>query len=289
VTFYKTEEHHLPSSDGESSIFLKYLYRGSPRVHFILVHGALEHSGRHQELINFWMKSYQEISITVFDLVGHGKSGGARCYVNNFNNYVKDLEAVCNFVKSKNDQETKTFICAHSLGGLITLTWILDSGYEKNMKIDGLIFSSPCIRPKVFFNQVTGPLLKRMNQFTPKLHLPIIYKGADLSRDPSRANDFNTDALIPKFITAGMAFEIIKASEKLRGLSYYLRIPSLFLISGTDYIVDSESTKLFAQGVDKSISEIKEYPAHYHELWNEFDRKDIFQSMKEWVDEYLKG
>lgn len=283
-----TEDHSLLAQDGESSLFIRHYYRGVPKLHFFLVHGALEHSGRHMDLVNFWLRNYHDVAITVFDGIGHGRSGGTRAYVESFKHYVDDFIQVAEFVNSKNNPQTETFICAHSLGGLITLTTLLDSTYEFPYKVKGLILSSPCIRPQTVMSTFSIPLLEKLNRLTPKLHLPLIYRGADLTRDADRANDFDTDSLIPKFISVRMAKEVIDASNRIIGLGYYLRIPSLFLIAGTDKIVDPESTLLFAGGIDKQLAKVIQYPKHHHELWNEIDREEIFKTMKTWVDKQLK-
>jgi len=282
------EEHQFISSEGESSLFLKYYQRGEARIHIILVHGAVEHSGRHIDLVHYFLSLYQDIAITTYDHLGHGKSGGSRCYVPKFENYIKDFDKVCNFVQSKNSSMTRNFIFAHSLGGLITLNWILDESIEKKIRVSGLVFSSPCIKPKVIMKEISRPILEKFKNFAPKLHLPLIYNGSKLTRDRDRANDFDCDSLIPKFLSIGMASEIIKASEKIRGFSYYLKTPSLFLISGEDYIVEPESTRLFALAADKKLVKIVEYPDHYHELWNEIDRKEIFKTMNNWMNRALK-
>ena len=285
---FKSEDHSILSSDGESTLFIRHFFRGSPRLHFLLVHGALEHSGRHQDLVNYWLKSYPDVVVTVFDSIGHGRSGGPRCYLSAFKVYLEDMLKVGGMVKAKNDDTTKTIICSHSLGGLITLTRVLDSSYGWPMKTDGLIFSSPCIRPQMIFEGLSEAILAKMDHVTPKLHLPMIYKGSDLTRDPERANDFDTDPLIPKFMTVRMAKEVMEASSRIRGLSYYLNIPSLFLIAGTDKIVDPESTLLFTRGIEKRLVQVVQYPQHHHELWNELDRQEIFGTMKSWVEKRLK-
>ena len=285
---FKTEDHSVLACDGESSIFVRHFYRGRPKLHFFLVHGAIEHSGRHMDLVNYWLKNYNDVAVTIFDSIGHGRSGGTRAYVESFKHYVDDFYKVAEFVYSKNNEDTKTFICAHSLGGLVTLTRLLDSNYSFPFPVKGLIFSSPCIRPQTIMQAISLPLLEKLNKISPKLHLPLIYNGADMTRDSDRANDFDTDSLIPKFISIRMAKEVIDASNRIIGLSYYLRIPSLFLVAGTDKIVDPMSTVLFAQGIDKRLTQIVQYPEHHHELWNEIDRADIFQTMKVWVDKELK-
>jgi alpha-beta hydrolase superfamily lysophospholipase len=285
---YQIEDHQVLSCDGESTLFVRHYLRGKPRIHFLLVHGALEHSGRHQDLVNFWLKNYTDVAVTVFDNIGHGRSGGDRCYTSKFKVYVDDLYRVGEFVQEKNQENTLTFICAHSLGGLITLTRILDSSYGWPFPTHGLILSSPCIRPKMILESISENILTKLDKITPKLHLPLIYSGSDLTRDPERANDFDTDPLIPKYMTVRMAREVIEASANIRGLSYYLKIPSLFLVAGMDRIVDAESTILFSHGIDKQLTQTIQYPQHHHELWNELDRQNIFKTMKTWVEKRLK-
>ena len=159
-----SEDTTIPSNDGVSEIFVRHFKRGSPKVHFFLVHGAVEHSGRHTDLVNFFLKNFHDVMITTFDHIGHGRSGGTRAYVESFQHYVDDFGKVADFVHAKNNPETKTFILAHSLGGLITLTKILDPALGYPYPLSGLIFSSPCIRPLTVLAPVSTSLLPKLDK-----------------------------------------------------------------------------------------------------------------------------
>jgi alpha-beta hydrolase superfamily lysophospholipase len=284
-----SQDTSLASSDGVSQIFIRHYGSLKPKVHFLLVHGALEHSGRHLDLIHFMLKNFgPDAALTAWDHVGHGRSGGIRAYVPQFKVYVDDMNLVAEHIQALHSPVTKTIILAHSLGGLISLTRVLDTSYGWNYPLHGMIFSSPCIRPKMMLGASAEVLLQKLDQMSGKLHLPLIYTGKDLTRDPERANDFDSDNLIPNFITVKMAREIVEASHRIRGLSYYLNVPNLFLVSGQDKVVDPESTTLFAHGIDKRLSQTVQYPEHYHELWNEVDRFEIFETMKKWIVKTLK-
>lgn len=283
-----TEDFTLQSSDGATNVFVRQYTRGTPTVSFLIVHGAIEHSGRHIDLVNYWMKNYQNVQVTVFDHVGHGRSGGNVAFVDHFKTYVNDFLKVGQFVHDKLDASVKRFICAHSLGGLITLTGFLDADAGWTTPVDGLIFSSPCIKPRQLLGSFTEPLLESFNKILPRFHLPAIYRGSDLTRDQDRGNDFDIDPLIPKFMTVRMGKTIVDAAQKIRGQSYYIKVPCLFLIAGDDRLVDPESTTLFAHGIDKSLVQVVQYPEARHELWNEVNRFEIFDLMKKWVDKKLK-
>jgi len=286
---FSSKDYSILSSDGETQIFLRQYGSDKPKVHFLLVHGALEHAGRHTDLILFILRNFgQDVAFTTWDHVGHGKSGGARAYVPAFKVYVDDMNLVGKMVQKINTDKTKNIILAHSMGGLITLTRILDTTYGWEFPLSGIVFSSPCIRPRMALGSSSEAILDKLNKLSGRLHLPLIYKGKDITRDPERANDFDSDTLIPQFITVRMAKEVVEACNKIRGLSYYLRVPCLFLIAGDDKVVDSESSALFAHGIEKKLVQIKHYPSHFHELWNEIDRFEIFEIMKKWIETTLK-
>lgn len=285
---FKSEISSLPSHDGSSEIYVKNYWRGQPRLHFFIVHGAIEYSARHSELIDFLLTHFSDVALTVYDHVGHGLSGGNRAHIENFNVYLHDLRSVVDESLKKFSSVKMRFLLSHSMGGLIVLRSIHEKILDPSF-FQGFIFSNPCIKPVVHFPQVSLRALKSLLKLSPKIHLPLLYDGKYLTHDMSRAIDFNTDNLISKFISVSMADQILESSEKLIGTSYYINFPCLFLLSEEDKVVCPESSKVYVKGIDKKYAKVRVFSDKFHDLWNEDNRHDIFIDMKKWIDTTTRG
>lgn len=277
-------DEEIHSTNGESSLFIRHYQKGNPRQHILIVHGAVEHSGRLSELSDYLLEHLDNIKITVYDHLGHGRSGGARAYFKSMQILIDDFEMILESEIQKLPN-AHHWVFAHSMGGLITLSSKLAKNPPPQLK--GMILSNPCIRPIIRYEMLLEKSVRKIEAIFPYFHLPTLYKGAHLTRDPVKANEFYTDPLISKFVTARMAKEIYEYSEKIRRQSYYMRVPMLFLIGEKDEVVDAESCKLFAGGIDKSLKTVIQYPQHYHDLCNELGRDKIFESITIWMQERI--
>src|SRR5690606_41763528 len=94
---------------------------------------------------------------------------------------------------------------------------------------------------------------QKHSDFLSKLRLPNINSSLDLTSDKEKALSFDCDHLNCNFVTVKLGVELLSHSKKMTTLSYYLRTPSFFLLSGDDRIVDVETTKLFLSGVGKEF------------------------------------
>ncbi|HLT22691.1 MAG TPA: alpha/beta fold hydrolase [Bacteriovoracaceae bacterium] len=281
---YRAYDEEILSTNGESLLFLRHYQKGSPRHHFLIVHGAIEHGGRLGELTSYLLEHWDNIKITTYDHLGHGRSGGARAFFKSMQILIDDMEMIALREYEKHPY-THHWIFAHSMGGLVALSSRFALNPHKELK--GIILSNPCIRPLVKYEILLEKVVRKIEFLLPFFHLPTLYKGAHLTRDPIKANEFYTDPLISKFMTARMAREIYDWSKKIRRQAYYMRAPMLFLIGEEDQVVDPESTKLFASGIDKSLKTIIQYPQHYHDLCNELNREKIFEDVTVWMQEQL--
>ena len=284
LSSFPISEESVPSQEGKAPLYVKHFgdtHKSS--IHFIFIHGAITYTDRYLDLFEFLLNSVSGCTVTSFYHIGHGRSGGARAYVSCFDHYVEDLESVYQLIKQRHENKSNRIVfITHSMGGLVALKWLLAKETGSELP-DGLIFVTPCVRPVQVLGQFGENILSKLHQMTPKLHLPAIYKGSDLTRDEFKANEFDTDTLISKFICAEMAYQIIKAGKSVRPLAYYIKTQCLFLLAEDDRVVESHTAELFTHGIDKKYVKVVKYPQARHDLLNDINRESVFDDIKKWI------
>lgn len=82
----------------------------------VLIHGLAEHSARYHEMGEFFAKA--GCVVHAYDQRGHGKSGGFKNFVSNFDEYIEDGMAFLHLVRSEHPEMSHVLI-GHSMGGLV--------------------------------------------------------------------------------------------------------------------------------------------------------------------------
>jgi len=254
------------------------------KFHLLFVHGALAYSGRHAPMFEWMIRQLGgQLKIHALDIVGHGVSTGPRAHVDSFSVYTADFLQAMKVLREEYPQG-EFVLMGHSLGGLIVLKTLLEEEQSLPFWPKGMVLSNPCIRPLqvVDFPKI-HELLATLSQRFPQMRLPRVLKGRDVARDAEAANQFETDPLIPHFLTARMAREVWLASEGVRALSYFVKVPVLFLVSDEDKVVDREATLLFARGIDKKWAKVEKYSNCGHELLHENIRQKVWRDIIDWL------
>jgi alpha-beta hydrolase superfamily lysophospholipase len=276
---------HYPSVQTDSRFALiSWKAQGVvPSKRMVFIHGALSHCTRHSDMFEWLIqKTKGQLQIDALDMVGHGLASGARGHVENFEIWEQDL---LTYLQQREKIIGTQFLMGHSMGGLIALKLLLTHEKKMSSFIDALIFSNPCIRPhEVLEIPQLHLAVNKMANFLPYFRLPRIHHGKDLVNNPRAANAFETDSLIPKFITIHMAREIWRASQAIRSLSYFISKPSLFLLSDNDLVVDRTATMLFTRGIAKSLLTLREYKNSKHELLHEIHAPQVWEDIVSWME-----
>ena len=248
-----------------------------PKAVVVLVHGFGEHSGRHESAALHFVGSGS--AVQSFDLRGHGRSGGKRCYIGTFDEYLEDTETLVLIAKRKWPGKP-VFLLAHSLGGLIASLCVA----EERVQLSGLILSAAAVK----LGRDYSPLKIRASLVLGRVfpHLPMVrFRSISVSRDPAVVRAYQCDELVYHGRTpARTASEIVRATKRLAASVEQVSTPLLVLHGSQDQVADiGGSRELFerAQSVDKSL---RIYDGLWHEIMHEPEGKDVLGDISDWID-----
>ena len=292
-------EDFFPAPDGLQLFERRWLPRGEPRAEVLLVHGFIEHGGRHAPTAE--TLAGHGFAVSAMDLRGHGKSAGPRCWIRGFDEYLRDLDTFFDRVVRRAAGKP-LFVMGHSLGGLIALLWCVRQsnspllcggegghhvpmvGVRAGAKLKGLILSGPALQ----VGRQLFPWLRRLARLAsmlfPRLRL-VRMGGRSISRDPAVIVQFRDDPLVfhGRFPVRTGA-EILRAGGLARAEFERLDVPLLILHGTADRVAAVEASQalfLQAAATDKTL---RLYPGLYHEVLNEPEKEQVRADLIEWID-----
>jgi len=269
------------TADGVSGLkisFRSWRPDGKARGAIVIVPGFNAHSGYYG-----WVaEQFVAIGLAVYavDLRGRGNSDGERFYVEEFADYVSDVEAVVGIVKSR-EPGLPLFMLGHSAGGVVSCLYTLDHQAE----LAGLICES-------FAHELPAPdfvlaVFKGMGHLAPHahiLHLP----NERFSRDPQAVQAMNEDPLIahetqPSQTVAAM----VRADERLKRDFPLITLPVLILHGTLDKNTRPSGSQHFYDVAGSTDKTLKLYEGGFHDLLNDIDKEAVIHDIKGWINTRL--
>jgi alpha-beta hydrolase superfamily lysophospholipase len=249
----------------------------SPRARIVIVHGYAEYSGRYNEVVRDLAASNFECHL--FDLRGHGHSGGVPAHVSRFGLYVEDTRAAVERVQSLASAPAPLIIVAHSLGGLIALELVRQ--YPKIC--DAIAVSSPFLGP-AFHIPLHRKLIARVaSRIAPALPFRNEINPKAVSTDPEVVAAYASDPLIRRTTTPRWFTEVAKAQRTLLQLAAEIHAPLLMLLGTDDRLADHHLGKRLFDDVSSSDKTIKVYSGFRHEVFNESQRDLVISDLLGWL------
>lgn len=264
---------------GRLKIFTRsWLPEGNPRGVMILIHGFNAHSG-----YMIWPAEQfaaNGLACYALDLRGRGKSEGERFYVENFSDYLEDVNKLVSIAKSENPN-LPVYVLGHSAGGVIATSYV----FEHQAEIAGLICES--FAYDVGLPDAVGLILKGVSHLTPHLHVYSL-KNADFSRIPEVVEAMNNDPLIAnESQPAETAAEMLKAADRLTENFPKFTVPVLIIHGAADHVTQPAGSQRFYDMAGSTDKTLKLYKDHYHDLLNDLDREVVMADIQSWIDQRL--
>ena len=257
-----------------------YLPEDQVRASIIIVHGLGEHSGRYENVVNYLAPL--GYALYAFDLIGHGKSEGARAFVEKFEDFTDTLTMYKSKVRGW-QPDKPLFLMGHSMGGLIASEYLIDHSDEFN----GAVISAPLIMVPDNINKATILVGKILSKIAPSMGITAVDPSA-VSRDPGVVHAYETDPLVfHGKTTARLSAELLKAIMRVNDKFGEITVPFIVLQGSDDKLVNPQGSKMLYEYAGSEDKSMKIYDGLYHEVFNEPERDQVLADVAAWLDARL--
>ncbi len=184
--------------------------RQTPRATVALLHGLAEHARRYDALAA--RLAAAGIELVAIDLRGHGCSPGRRTWVDRFDQYLDDADALVSFARR---EDVPLFLMGHSMGGAIAALYAIERAPARGQPFAGLVLSSPALAPGRDVPRWMLAASRFMSRAWPRFPALKI-DAALLSRDPEVVAANRADPLVQHgAVPARTGAEILVAMERI--------------------------------------------------------------------------
>ncbi|MCF8197461.1 MAG: lysophospholipase [Sulfuritalea sp.] len=244
-----------------------------------LVHGIAEHSGRYAFLAE--RANARGIGVVSLDLRGHGRSPGERSYVERFDDYLLDVDAL--LAKAHELAAGRpVFLMGHSMGGAIALRWLA----QRQKPVVGLILSSAALKIGGDVPRLLVALAPLLSRWLPHLRGTRI-DPAVISRDPAAVAAYVNDPLVSlEAPPARTGAELLQAMASNREAAKGLRVPVYLFHGDADRLTDPAGSQEIHDlwgGPDRTL---RIWPGSRHETLNDLDREMVVTELIDWVQSH---
>jgi alpha-beta hydrolase superfamily lysophospholipase len=276
----KRKEGKFKGYKGLNLYYQCWLPEGKPKAVLLVAHGLAEHSGRYKNLVDYFVpKGY---AVYALDHRGHGKSEGTRSYVDNFNDYLTDLETFFDMVRKEN-KNARIFLFGHSLGGTIATAYAV----EHQEGLAGLILSGSSLVPSTSVSPALLAMAGIISALLPKMGVTLL-DASGISRDKSVVDAYVNDPLVFRGkVPARTGAELARMWKQLPEQMPKIKLPVLIMHGFADQLADPRGSKLLYERVGSKDKTLKLYDNCYHEICNEPEREQVFVDMQTWLAKHI--
>lgn len=246
-----------------------------PEAVLLIVHGFGEYCGRYSDMAEYL--NSRGIAVVSYDLRGHGYSEGKRGLLLSWKEFREDLKAVDNEASIR-FPAVPLFILGHSLGGTITLDYVLSSEHKPR----GIIVSAPALGPPGI-SPFLLTIAKVLSVIMPRLILSTSLDSNAISRDPEECRKYKEDPLIHDKASVKMSSELTAVQEGIFDRAELMHCPLLLSYGSRDQLAPREPIERFFSMAGSEDKELKIFDGAYHEIHNDLIKKDVYKLYADWI------
>jgi alpha-beta hydrolase superfamily lysophospholipase len=270
-------EHVMTTGDGGELFYRVWQPAVPTNKALLLFHRGHEHSGRFQDFVE--ELGLEDVAVIAWDARGHGKSPGERGYADNFACVVKDIDVFVRHIAKEHSIPLENMVVlGHSVGAVAVCAWLHDYAPP----IRALILVTPAFRVKLYV-PFAIPGLRIWQAIKGKAFIKSYVKAKMLTHDREQAEQYQTDPLISRNIAVNILLDLFDTSTRLLDDAGAIRVPTLLLAAGSDWVVKLSAEKRFFERLGSDCKEMAIYPGFFHALLHEKDRHLPIAKTREFV------
>ncbi len=261
-------------------VFHEVLWKPASAVRgiILIVHGIGEHSGRYQHVADFF--NSHGYLVASYDQRGHGRSGGEKGYIDDWQVMVDDLGFWFDRMQNK-FPDLPIFMVAHSLGGLEAFHFVVD--HQPALK--GIILSAPALVVSKEISPLLQKLAPLLGRWFPRLKASKL-NAHHVSRDPEVVRKYINDPLVNnEKMYARTGATVLEATRRVSDQYDRFTLPFLVMHGTDDKLTDPEGSRLLYAHGNSEDKSINIYQGLYHELMNEPEQQTVLTDMLDWLKE----
>jgi alpha-beta hydrolase superfamily lysophospholipase len=270
-----TADHGTITTPDGTELYTRHWATENATATILLLHGGGEHSGRYGHVAEFF--NGRGYDVVAFDLRGHGNSGGPEMDVEQWSDYVDDLQ---HMVETEGLSSGGLWaLYGHSVGGLISLLYLKDA---ERPQPDAAVLSSPSLDNNAALWQRLAA--ESVGRFLPTIRLNSGLKGEQLSKDPAVAEAYLSDPLNNHNWTTRFGRLLIAEHARAYEDIDRISVPTLVVHGTDDEIAPTECSAPLAavDGVERKL-----YAGVRHEPHNDLEWEDVLTDIADWLDATL--
>ncbi len=280
----KHNEGTFKTFDGLDLYYQSWQPEGTVHAALAIVHGLGEHGGRYMNIVNHLVP--QGYAIYALDHRGHGRSPGPRAFVNSWSEFIEDVGNFCQLVAQK-QPDVPFFLMGHSMGGNITLNYILHHPTSHHPDgVKAVIASAPAVG-KLDVRPVLAFVSRLLSGIMPKLSIATGLDATAVSRDTAVVQAYQNDPLVHGQGTPRFATEIATSAEWALAHAAEFKPPLLMLHGAADRLVNVQSSHDFFAHVAHNDKKMIIYEGGYHEPHNDIEHERVVRDIEAWLEAHL--